>query len=69
MEIKTEMTAEEFRARRKAKFRSRVAAAAYWEISGSLIEKYERGVIPIRRIHAMAFDVTLPRVEQRQLGE
>lgn len=60
MEIKTEMTAEEFRARRKARFRSRAEAAAYWDISASLIEKYERGVLPIRRIHSIAFDATLP---------
>ncbi len=59
--IKTEMSAEEFRARRRAAFRTQVEAAAYWGLSKSLVEKYERAAMPIRRIHAMAFEATLPQ--------
>lgn len=55
------MTAEEFKTRRKLRFKSQQAAADFYEVSKSLIDKYERGVNPIRKIHAMAFDATLPK--------
>lgn len=62
------MTAHELKKRRTSKFRTQQEAADYYEISKSLMEKYERGARPIRKIHALAFDATLPRGRRSRSG-
>ena len=56
------MTANELAARRQAAFKSRSAAARHFDVSPSLFDQYETGKRPIRKIHAIAFDVALPHL-------
>lgn len=55
------MTADELKTRRKLRFPSQQEAADFFEVSKSMIDKYERGANPIRKIHAIAFDAVLPK--------
>jgi transcriptional regulator with XRE-family HTH domain len=53
------MNSDEFKELRKRHFKTQQEAADYFQVSFSLIEKYERGKNPIRLIHAIAFRAIL----------
>lgn len=57
------MDSQELKRRRKARFRTQAEAAEFFEVSRDLIAKLEGGKRPITKIHAIAFDAVLPRVE------
>lgn len=59
------MNAQELTERRKSMFPSRSAAARFFEVSSAMLDQYETGKRPIRKIHAIAFDAVLPKPEPK----